>query len=494
MANDLVTALKSVLDRLGDLAASDSELQGRLLTLAQAFLALAEKPAPAQPTAPPSRAEPPLPPEPAPPPATPPVPSRPPEMPPPDLRHYPSAAELDLATVASRCQLKAEASRWVAARSRLPRDNGEATSRGDELLTLARQLPDCFLWMLHHDGPGSAAPAVYDSLAGCFAATATAVLLMNDLMASPPEAQETFKRAAELTAEAQSALRAAVAATSQRSDTDQTQLYGWLRWVTGERRLYLARFMRADDQADPARWPVLGERINRLAEEVREAKDRSRKGRKLFDKVRYHATRLAAGAGGANDWDRVIAVTDELVLTAGLPPSNKDLRDLLLPLFDTLPEGAPLPEGFRRVLREVDRYLASRPAEEEPSPEAEFTDDVRRATELLRGRAVVLIGGEGRPHAKQALERALGLSELIWLTGSHSSYTEFEPSVARPDVAVVLLAIRWSSHGFADVKEFCDQYGKPLVRLPAGYGPNQVAYHILSQTSGLLARAAVGGG
>ena len=50
-----------------------------------------------------------------------------------------------------------------------------------------------------------------------------------------------------------------------------------------------------------------------------------------------------------------------------------------------------------------------------------------------------------------------------------------------------LLAIRWSSHGFGEVKDFCDRYGKPLVRLPGGYNPNQVAHQILTQIGDRLA-------
>ncbi len=59
-------------------------------------------------------------------------------------------------------------------------------------------------------------------------------------------------------------------------------------------------------------------------------------------------------------------------------------------------------------------------------------------------------------------------------------------SMARPDVAVVVLAIRWSSHSFGEVREFCERHGKPLVRLPGGYNPNQVAMQIMSQCSGRL--------
>ena len=36
------------------------------------------------------------------------------------------------------------------------------------------------------------------------------------------------------------------------------------------------------------------------------------------------------------------------------------------------------------------------------------------------------------------------------------------------------------------MKQFCDRYGKPLVRLPGGYNPNQIAAQILAQCSGHL--------
>jgi hypothetical protein len=75
----------------------------------------------------------------------------------------------------------------------------------------------------------------------------------------------------------------------------------------------------------------------------------------------------------------------------------------------------------------------------------------------------------------------------VWAeTKEHQSVSTFEPLVARRDVAVVLLAIRWSSHAFGDVKLLCDLYGKPLVRLPGGYSPNQVAAQIKAQSSDQL--------
>src|SRR5205823_11315848 len=99
-------------------------------------------------------------------------------------------------------------------------------------------------------------------------------------------------------------------------------------------------------------------------------------------------------------------------------------------------------------------------------------------------RCVILIGGDRRPAAQDALQTALGLKELFWIeTREHQSIEGFESYVARPEVALVLLAIRWSSHSFGEVKRFCDRYGKPLVRLPGGYNPNAVARQILAQCS-----------
>ena len=92
-----------------------------------------------------------------------------------------------------------------------------------------------------------------------------------------------------------------------------------------------------------------------------------------------------------------------------------------------------------------------------------------------------------------ALKSALRLKELIWIgVDDIQSVTELEPYVARPDVAVVLLAIRWSRHSFGDVSRYCERYGKPLVRLPGGYNSRQVAAQILSQCGDRLTRTKEG--
>ena len=100
------------------------------------------------------------------------------------------------------------------------------------------------------------------------------------------------------------------------------------------------------------------------------------------------------------------------MVAEGLPPSSREVRDLLLPVIDDLPDRDDLPEGFRLVLREIDRFLASRPTSTEAPVAHEPTAEVLEARRLLGGRSIVLIGGMCRPEAREALREALGLGEL----------------------------------------------------------------------------------
>jgi hypothetical protein len=151
-----------------------------------------------------------------------------------------------------------------------------------------------------------------------------------------------------------------------------------------------------------------------------------------------------------------------------------------------MPETFEIPRGLQRTLREIDQSLAS----SSPAPEPVETitaPEVLRVRELLSQRSLLMIGGHRRPLAARAIEEAFGLRELIWNEArEHESIDVFAPYVARPDVAAVILAIRWSSHSFGEVRTFCDLHDKPLVRLPGGYNPKQLAAQILVQCSDRL--------
>src|SRR5262249_46992114 len=140
-----------------------------------------------------------------------------------------------------------------------------------------------------------------------------------------------LERALPLVAETQSALRAALRAIDGSDDPHQLQVFDWLKESAARHHVFIRRFMRADDQADPSRWAALIERIE-----------------------------------SARQSSRTPTVASQ-------------------------------------------REAAPQPHTDEP------TAEVAEAARLLNGKGVLLIGGSRRRDAEEALERAFGLTELVWV-------------------------------------------------------------------------------
>lgn len=522
----LMAALEPFINRFQRLLENDPVLRSEVRTLGKALLALTEEPQLATPeydAAALPAAELPAPTE-LPPVAEPPTPlsistngkepaeelakplSKPTRFVQPTVRPAPAVVawkptpvtDEDLPLIAARCRLKAEGARWASMRERLLRTDAdfdvEIEPRDRDIIARAKMLPDCFLWMCHRDKPMPADLAQYDDLAGCFEAAASIVEMLTTMLKEAEEEDpEMFEQALDLAAEAQSALRGAITNMDGNTDADQIKLFNWLKATGAERQILIRRFMRRDDPADPKTWESLQTRVQQLQEKLQSTKSRAKRQRNLHSKLRYHVKLIADNPGQVRtyDWQKVIEAVEELI-NDGLPPSNRELRDFLLPVLDDIPESIELPKNFKLVLREIDLFLAARPTKVELEMTTTApTEEVRRALELLRGHTVVLIGGDRRPQAAEALTEAFALKELIWVEGRDQTYADFEPHVARSDVSVVILAIRWSRHGFGEVKEFCDKYGKLLVRLPGGYNPNQLAFHIISQVGERLGKSSI---
>ena len=424
----------------------------------------------------------------------------------------------DLVWIKARCRMKAEGARWAAERKRRIAKWAdveiEIVPFDRDMLRRASKLPECFIWT-HKLSLGSVGtPDDYDRLAGNFDAAAEALEFAEFMLHRDDEEDLQLSRSFYILAETQSALRAAVQYFSPdwKYDNDQILIFQWLRQIGRERNIFISQYMRLDDMAEPGDWQERIDRIHRTQAEVSEgeqsaraeqleaearelaerlqAEQRSKRIQELFGAVKYHSRVIQRDSGAQSvnllhDWRRIVDAASELV-TLGIPPSNVDIRAGLLPILDLMPVALVTGREFDLILREIDTYLALQEQDQANTTGVDAAAfgsvDVVRATEMLRGRALVLIGGDRRPHTADALKKAFGLSELIWIaTRSHQSYTLFEPEIARPDVAAVVLAIRWASHGFGEVKSVCDKYGKPLVRLPAGYNPNQVAAQLVSQ-------------
>lgn len=107
---------------------------------------------------------------------------------------------------------------------------------------------------------------------------------------------------------------------------------------------------------------------------------------------------------------------------------------------------------------------------------------VERVREALRGKVVVMVGGDERPQHRAAIEKAFELKELRWLaTRPHESHSKLVPNVVRSDVDVVMLLIRWASHSFGDLRDTCENHDKAFIRLPRGYNPSSIAHEFMQQ-------------
>lgn len=192
--------------------------------------------------------------------------------------------------------------------------------------------------------------------------------------------------------------------------------------------------------------------------------------------------------GKREEWSRALE-TIELLVNLGVPPSDRGLRDILWPQRERLLAERKGSRNVALVVRELARVqqaLEAAPITDDPEDERDEAL-IRQATDLLRGTVVVFIGGDERPPVAQTIVDAFELRELVWCdTRPHKSHFPLEPAIARADVSVMLLAIRWASHGLGEVRTFCERYDKAFVRLPAGYSVNQLAFQILQQASDRL--------
>ena len=318
--------------------------------------------------------------------------------------------EIEFALIESRCRLKAEGLRWAAARRRMVADGADFQAEvrpvDAEIILRGKSLNDCYLWMCRPSSPCPSDFGVYEEAARCFESLASAVALVRLILSETEMGEGVLGDALQLLAEAQSAVRVSVAKFGGISDNDQQEVFDWLRTTAGERRIFLERFMKSDDPADPSQAEEAAKRIESMkgAFEKRLLEGRLRK--KLLGKIRYEASQIARNSGDRSEhWRTLAAAADELV-SNGMPPSSPEFRELLVPIIDRLPDLAGVPRGFRLALREIDRFMASRSC---PGGRTitQSNGQPQRLANLLKGRSMVLIGGHGSPEAIKALERRL---------------------------------------------------------------------------------------
>ncbi len=399
-------------------------------------------------------------------------------------------ASLDFQAVATRCRLKSEAAQWVLKKHRGNISDEEALELRRDLLKRVQEVQPCFLWMLHLHLPPEVADENVDNLASNFECMAE-VLDAAAILPWERMSTESLREYFQVVAESQSALRVACLKLNHEIEEDQLAIYEWLRLKTREFKIYLARHMRAEEPADPLTWRQRIQRLRDFLQGQKVLDGRDKTNRKIWKNIRHKLTSRQVGEAIPEDeWQRIADLVNQLIIN-GVPPSHVEFRDYFLPVYHQIPSMDDPPDGFSRVIDALDVFVSSAPGTERDWEEDDLstsTLEVAQAAALLKGRSLILIGGDERPHARRRLIAALKLSELHWIaTRPHESIEGFKPFVGRPEVAAVLLAIRWASHSYGDVQRFCRHFQKPLVRLTRGFNPNQIAHEIMRQASRQLA-------
>ena len=298
-------------------------------------------------------------------------------------RNQPKTKHDDLIQLERRCRRKCEAARWAAERLRRAREgNGfqvENPPVDPESVEWADRLTDSFYWMQSSSDSVSADLSVLDDVGGCFEAVAEALTLVRIVLEEHPGNQKVLERPLSLVAEAQSALRGAFQRLGSTADPDQLEVFEWVKVTAARHHVYIKRFLRADEIAGPAAWYDLQSRIESAATTSKQY----RLPVSQVDRIRDCLQRVQGHTGSDDDWRALIDVVDEIV-AEGVPPSNREIRELLLPVIDDLPARDEFPNGFRLVLRDIDRFLSTRSAPTRSSLAHEPSADVRQAARLLR--------------------------------------------------------------------------------------------------------------
>ena len=263
----------------------------------------------------------------------------------------------DLASLEARCRRKAEAARWAAECQRRNREGADFHGAGDpldeEMAEWARKLTDGLYWMNSQTASDSTEVAILDDIAGCFDTVAESLALVQETQGRG----KIFEQALQYLAEAQSAARRALQRVGIADDRDQENVHEWIRSTAARQLIYLGRLMRADDLADPAGWSSLLTRI----EEARTGGRKTPLQISRLDRIRHHSERIKERKQGEEDWSAIIETVAGLV-SDGMPPSTRELRELLMPIIDVVPDMDDPPRGFWLVLREIDRFLRRVPS------------------------------------------------------------------------------------------------------------------------------------
>ncbi len=399
-------------------------------------------------------------------------------------------ARVDLRLVERRCRLKADACRlFIDRRAAIgdPVRERPIIDRLAVMITQAKAMPDCFLWMLWRERT-QPDDATMERIARCYESlseTAALVQFCDEHAAddSPADCQDALQ----LLAEAGSALLVALQPTwLTAADVDQDEVHAWLSRETAVRRVFIERHMRRDDPADPAHAGTVIERAREIRSRVERAVQAQRLVRRLIDRIAYHARKVRKDGGDLDphDWRRVCETIEELC-ALGLAPEDRQIARALAPLDpQRLPPEIVVTANAARAIEATRRPpAAERESPLPPEATRQWSPRVLELRRLIEGTSAVIIGGEPRPGYAGRIREAFALSDVDWVRLSeHGSGEPMRAPIERPATSLVVVLVRFVGHAHGDdAARYARRAGKPCIFVKAGYNPEQIAEAALDQ-------------
>ena len=118
-----------------------------------------------------------------------------------------------------------------------------------QMVEWAGRFTDCFYWVKPLDPAGQADITLLEDVGGCFESLSEALATVCSIL-EKHQGDKVLERMLPLLAEAQSAVKTALERLGAPDDPDQLEVFEWVKTSAARHRVYLKRFMRADDPAD----------------------------------------------------------------------------------------------------------------------------------------------------------------------------------------------------------------------------------------------------
>ena len=405
------------------------------------------------------------------------------------------AADIDLLVIQQRCRIKSESCLLFIERRAVAYEwthEPIIVDRLQEMIGEAKALPNCFLWVFWRERtqPDDETLRV---IARCYEALGeTASLVHGHLEAGAEVTDPEFYEALQLLTEANSGLWVVL----ERSwltvpDTDQDEVHAWLRYHTSKWGIYIRHFMKISDRADPESATRIITEVKNLRQRQHAQTERQKRIQLGFGRIRYHAGLLRRNGDRQDGHDyRKIEDSIQELCEMGVNASDTRFEEALgSDVALMLPHVAKGKAGevvANVIHREETRREATIEILVDESPR--WSDRVARVREMLRGRQVVIIGGEARTEASERIKEAFDLSSVDWVRlTEHGSGQSMRAPIERPETALVLVLIKLVGHHHAEEAcAYAHASEKPFVYVPAGYHPEQIARAVMDQASGQL--------